>query len=177
MKKKSTWLATAAGALLVSGLCQTVQADLIDTLSTSPGYPGAANITVDSSVSETAGIYTYSYDLTTPANVGEFSVFFPTTAPGAVIPGTVLGGTAAPSILGQDVTWNFSPEEPLSGVTVSFESYLPPSVGIAAALDSTDWGVNSGPVYVPLVPDGGLTVTLLGGSLVAIQGLRRKLVS
>jgi hypothetical protein len=177
MNKKSTWLAAAAGTLLVAGLCQTAQANLTDTLSTSPGFPSAANITVVSSYTDVAGLYTYSYNLTTTANVGEFSVFFPTSAPGAVIPGTVVGGTAAPSVLSQDVTWNFNPEMALSGVTVSFESFLPPSLGIAAALDSTDWGINSGPVYVPLVPDGGLTVALLGGSLLAVQALRRKLVS
>ena len=60
---------------------------------------------------------------------------------------------------------------------MSFESPLAPTTGSVGAQDTTTFPETYG-VFVPtVVPDGGLTVALLGGALFGLQMFRRKMVS
>ena len=75
-------------------------------------------------------------------------------------------------------------------ITLSYDSPYLPIYGYATSLDDYTWsdggsagvaggnGLDNGvvvPNEPPVTPDGGLTVTLLGGALLGLGALRRKL--
>jgi hypothetical protein len=153
------------------------------------GFPNgnsASQIDITSDVyNQGGGVYLYDYTVTaqTSADIaGKLSVYFTTGATGAVIPGSVFGGTGSTpdNVNTFNISWNFNPEQNLTGVTVGFESDLPPIFGSAAALDDNNWGSNNGAdqvgaVLVPNAPDGGMTMVMLGGAFCVLGAIRRKL--
>ncbi len=181
MKRKSTIVAASAGVLLLEGLCQTANANLLPAPqtynATMTAISGAAigdTFKLDSEYTVSGGVYTYYYEFTgaDPAfnGINELSVNFSVLA---TAPNSVTGGTSS-TMATDDVSWNFSPAATSSGTwALSFQSPDGPTLGSASAEDGGTW-TGSG-VVVPGVPDGGLTLSLLGGSLMGLQALRRKL--
>ncbi|HUD46431.1 MAG TPA: hypothetical protein VMR33_06355 [Candidatus Baltobacteraceae bacterium] len=186
MKTQSTMLAATAGAILVAGLCQTAQANLIGDTTL---HNGGNTIVVDSSaVLQTSGpetgdyLYTYSFNDAIAAGLASYTVYFPTATAGVF---GVAGATTDPitfdSINNGDVNWEFNNAGPYTGgaESVWFYSPLAPALGDTSGQDGGLWGNGTGAVQfgvvVPNVPDGGMTMTLLGGSLMVLQALRRKL--
>jgi hypothetical protein len=176
-KISKTILAVAA----VGALSLTAKANLIDTITGSGSATPGSLLTITSYTPTPIGggydEYEYSFVVTkgtytgllTPV-VGSFSVNF-MTGPFDVI--NVTGGQSS-QIQMFDVNWQFNPETTTATVSVSFDALGHPVEGTAQAQDSTSYAA-TGYVWVPGVPDGGLTVALLGGSLVALQAFRRKL--
>lgn len=186
MKTKSTMLAATAGAVLVAGLCQTAQANLIgDTTLVN----GANTIAVDSSaVLQTSGpetgdyLYTYSFNDAVAKGLASYTVYFPTAGAGVLgVGGAVADPITFDSINTADVNWEFNNAGIYVGgaETVWFYSPEAPQLGNNSGQDGGLWGNGTGGeeygVVVPGVPDGGLTMALLGGSLIGLQALRRKL--
>jgi len=187
--KNYTAILAAVAAL---ALCSTAKAitypiSETDTLMGSGGY----NVTVVSTVNLSGSLYTYSYQATASGTAGGdytgFTVYFNTTLASlaSITPGNTSG---PPSITVNtstiDINWNYggTGAAQTGPDTYSFTSTFPPGQGFGGAADTTSYGGNfganqSGRVYVPNVPDGGLTVALLGGALVGLQMLRRKLAA
>jgi hypothetical protein len=184
MNTKSTLLTAAAGVLLLAGRCQTVQA--LSYTGDATLVNGGTSFVVDSTaLSLGGGNWSYTYDFTAPTTANEpdaFDVYFNTA-----LAGTLSAFAGAPhNVEAGDVQFLYA-----GGITsgtaysVSFDSTVAPVVGYAAAFDGGEWG-GAGPggtsfgvevpnALPPAVPDGGLTITLLGGSLMGLQALRRKL--
>ena len=183
MNTKSTLLAAAAGVLLLAGRCQSVHATTYTGDATLVN--GGTSFVVDSTAASIAGGWSYTYDFTAPSTANEpdaFDVYFNTA-----LAGTLSAFAGAPhNVEAGDVQFLYA-----GGITsgtaysVSFDSTVAPVVGYAAAFDGGEWG-GAGPggtsfgvevpnALPPAVPDGGLTITLLGGSLMGLQALRRKL--
>jgi hypothetical protein len=173
--KQYTAIIAAVAAI---GLWSNAKADDIITI---PGTVGSYSITVDSSWTFAAGEYTYSYQITpnNGATYDEASIYF-NTGLAAIFneTGTAQGGsTLTPTMPTPpyDANYHWSAEQ--TGVeSVSFESPIGPTTGYFGAQDNTTYPETWG-VFVPHVPDGGLTLSLLGGSLLALQVCRRKLLS
>ena len=182
----------AASALFITGLMsQTAQANIIlgntyTSILASSSLAGQ-DITITWDVTLLGpNDYLYEYKVhNTPetiTTVDIYNVGFDTTAPGAFIGGTQIGGTAQINGGVNGLTWDLA-AVPVGGSSLflSFESMLPPVLGNADASDHNipaPWGSVPGgqPVAVPGIPDGGLTVALLGGSLIALRGVYRKKV-
>ena len=149
-------------------------------------------ITVDSSAVFGGGVWTYTYDLTGthPLSIDGFTIDAAGDLGGAgiVIPAGPAGtGPSGPGIFqgtqnGSEVTWdstllsNGKAGDLYVPLVFTFTSTQPPANGYGSALDGgayDDTGNNN--VVVPQVPDGGLTVSLLGGALLGLGALRRKL--
>jgi hypothetical protein len=184
MKKSMLATLTVAGACALIAFAPKAQATII-TVATDSDLLSAtgtgATITVASTVTQdtSTGIYTYTYALTdgTQDLIDAFSVYFNTVPAGAVL--TVTGGTSS-RVPQFDVAWTFNPEVNPTGVIVSFTSDLAPTTGFAAALDNDSWGGSSGALQVgtvdiPHVPDGGLTLAMIGCVFMGIAGIRSRL--
>ena len=184
MNTKSTLLTAAAGVLLLAGRCQTVQA--LSYTGDATLVNGGTSFVVDSTaLSLGGGNWSYTYDFTAPTTanpIDAFDVYFNTASAG-----TLSAFNGAHNVQAGDIQYLF-PGGTTAGTayTVSFDSTVAPIVGYSAAFDGGEWGTSGGPggesygVEVPNapppnVPDGGLTITLLGGSLMVLQALRRKL--
>jgi hypothetical protein len=177
MKTKSTMLAAGAGALLVAALCQTAQANSSSATLTELSIP-ANSFTVNSTATLVAGLWDYTYTFTPPSVLDALSIYF-NTAAGAPITAVSAGGVILPG----EIEWLFAPGG--GPETLSFDSPIAPIIGYAAGFNGGEWGTLGNPNEasygvevpnaVPTVPDGGLTLALLGGSLVGLQALRRKL--
>lgn len=197
MKMTNKWLAVA-GAVAAMGLVSKVQA-----IPSNPFNAGNANVefgvstlgsgapstlgdvvTVFWGVNLNLGVYSYSYqiyDTSASDTVDVLTVGFNTIAPGAL----TVGGNYTYTTPG-GVTWvGFTPVDigGTSGI-LSFNSLLAPVLGNATATDSTSppspWASifpDGQQVPVPLVPDGGATVMLLGAALSTLGLLRRKLIA
>ena len=92
---------------------------------------------------------------------------------------TPFGWTASKQPLVNNVSW-ILPSFDLTlygklSLTFDLKSPFPPVPGSAGANDGTGYVQTSGVVPVPGVTDGGLTVSLLGGGLLGLAALRRKL--
>jgi len=190
--------ALTSSALLLAGvLSQTAQANTISPGPIVLGTPGSSvmatpygpvtdYLTANWEVTLSAGVYTYLYDVSNPITDTDTVDSYIVTVPSVdVIGGSAAGGTSA-TVGPTGVTWTFPPVG-LGGTSalLSFKSLLPPVYGAANAADSappSPWStlaLGGTPVPVPgtlTVPDGGLTVALLGGSLIALQALNRKKV-
>ncbi|MGP8198456.1 MAG: hypothetical protein ACLQU4_03010 [Limisphaerales bacterium] len=174
-------LAFVSGAIALPALlCQTAQAGgllnetgesvLADVFGTSSG-PEALVITW-SVVENTSDIYTYSYDVHNPAGdvllnsegqptstpevVDSYSVSFDTTAPGAYVPSSQVGGLINENNGIYGLFWAFVPiPAGKMGQVLSFESDLPPMPGTADASDAnppSPWSSLPDGQFVP-VPD------------------------
>jgi hypothetical protein len=150
-------------------------------------------ITVSTDVSDSGGLYTYTYSVSaiggTPLDLDSFTVH---DLVGTVVSGseevapTPSEGSWSGNQNGEQVAWTFTPtSDPLPELTLtfSFTSYEPPIAGTSSANDGAAYGANAHPVIGdevlvpgPSVPDGGLTVALLGGAMTAMTLIRRKLV-
>jgi hypothetical protein len=178
MKSKLILSVVAVGAFGCLLSCQQALGIPVPSTGTSilvNVIPGG-NLTVDWSVTSVGvGDYLYSYTVPPPAGgLSAYTVLFD-DKPGIVF--DVLGGTANNQVLGVGVNWTFNPVS-TNSQTVSFESMLPPVLGNDQAQDGSVYTsvlLGGTPAPVPGVPDGGLTVTLLGFALVGVEGLRRKL--
>ncbi|HZM06141.1 MAG TPA: VPDSG-CTERM sorting domain-containing protein, partial [Candidatus Saccharimonadales bacterium] len=150
-----------------------------------PAVP-AGNFVLTSSDSYDVGlslyVYTYSFTLPSTYSIDTFEVNFAASAGNLSheVGGNYLSITPAYSINdNNDIGFQYNPEKGAS-LTVSFDSPYAPTTGTASAQDTYDWESATHNVLVPgvpTVPDGGLTVALLGGSLLGLQMIRRKLVS
>jgi len=167
-------------AIAAIGLCLNAQANNI-TVNLSYGGGGTLQV-VSLTPTQSGSQWTYTYQLTASgaALFDAFDVNFAFSSVSQVI-GTPSGGNTAPVITPGspgDVRWNWSSEQSsASGMeAVSFVSTIPPGYGSVIALDGGGYPVVNG-VNAPNVPDGGLTVALLGGALVGLQMLRRKLTA
>jgi hypothetical protein len=131
------------------------------------------------------GDYYYTYQMSGSApKLDVFTVETATGDPSKILDILVTSANWSGSFNNGDVSWTSVPpatDTPAAGVKYSFYSPLLPEMGDSFAQDLTTWselpGANG--VYVPgiqnnLVPDGGVTVALLGLALVGIEGLRRK---
>ena len=189
MKRYSAILAAVAAL----ALCSTAKAITVGSETDVLTEPiGSADLSVLSTVTLNAGVYTYSYQVTPGGVAGAeytgFTVYFNTSlaTPGSPSPATAnspANPTISVNITPNDINWNFGgAAAQQTGVdTFSFTSTLPPTQGNAGGADTSSYGGNPGDqtasVYVPNVPDGGLTVALLGGALFGLQMFRRKMVS
>jgi hypothetical protein len=141
-------------------------------------------IIIDWDVDLTGLIYTYSYEIINPlgnpvptTDVHAFSVSFDTTPVGMVLlaPGAIVFPTS--------VFWAPLSVTPGSSTTVFFTSLYGPTMGNANAQDAvppSPWAsthLGGEEVPVPHVPDGGITLALLGFALVGIESLRRRLTA
>jgi hypothetical protein len=160
-------IAFASGAILLLGtLCQTAQAQsTIATLADS--NDGAANLTVDSTVTFDGSVYTYDYTINNPSGgsseVTGFDVSFNANPANAAfnLTGGDFGGTPSGY---SGVNWTFgflvNPISQGSSALVSFQSDYAPVGGAANATgtdnaaDGASWATapNGDFVYVPAVP-------------------------
>jgi hypothetical protein len=190
MKKKSTWILLLAGAMAVTANANPTVGTLYPSIEV--GVPGSGfgsstppNFNITSEAVDTGttsgGLEVYEYEYTLPNLTADplsvFDVRFDTLIAGLVgVNGSAnAGGFVAPSKLAID--W-ITPGPGI--VTLDFLSTALPIFGQADAQDTGQWQ-DSGNVVVPNapipnVPDGGLTMALLGGSLMGLQALRRLLV-
>jgi hypothetical protein len=173
MKKYSAIIAAVAAI----ALCSNAKANVI----TIPGTTGGS-LQITSTYTLSAGEYTYTYVVApgTGSQYDEVSVFFP-TALAAIIneTGTAQAGTTLTPTLPTppyDVNYHWSAEQSGSE-TVSFQSPYAPVVGSIGAQDTTTYPETSG-VWVPnvpSVPDGGLTLAMIGCVFMGIAGIRSRL--
>lgn len=192
--------------MLLSGLLsQTAEASLIysgvSTLAASvhANCP-SEDLSIYWSVDLTSGVYTYTYNVfnpvgdvvldnaghrtSTPEVVVDYSVAFTTTIPGAVLPASQIGGFYRQNN-GVGLKWYFSEVAPgdFSG-PLSFESYLPPALGNANAMDAnppSPWSSTPPTGQQVLVPGVPEPTTLLAGMLLllpfrstALQFIRKR---
>jgi hypothetical protein len=156
-------VALASGAILLFGLLSpTVQAQstvissatstLAPSVIPSGGYGANPEeyLVISWSVTESiANIFTYSYTVENPAgdvllnpdgtltptpnSVNNFEVTFNTTAPGAYLPGSIMGG-AFDQASGVGLTWDFNAVTAgSSSALLTFQSTLGPNSGDAGA--------------------------------------------
>jgi hypothetical protein len=128
------------------------------------------------------GLYDYVYTLpSTSPMLDSFSIDMGATAGLGIFN---VGSSSAlffGNINGFNVSWTTLPQgtdRPTASVVFSFDSTVPPTWGYAAANDHGSWtGIaDADSLVVPgAVPDGGLTMSLLGGTLLGLGALRRKL--
>jgi len=176
-------------SVLSVGLCAfAAQANsILGTVFTSTELPLGGNpdpsFTIQSEVTALGGgEYLYQYFSPSPGTynnvtgIDDFTVYFAS----AVTSSIFAENSPSPfswGISSGHVTWTATGDTTASE-TFSFESPLPPTWGYANALDDGNWsdqnnGLDLG-VLVPGVPDGGLTVALLGGALTAMVLVRSK---
>lgn len=174
----------AAGLFVCGFLSQSAQAVPIASGSgnlVSQNTPGSF-ITVQYSVDLTGSIYTYMYTLVNPVSnttsIDTFSISFANPA-GTTF--NVMGGSSF-SNTNNGVTYLISPGVAIgtSQSGFSFQSNFGPSFANATASDSvppSPWASTNGgqQILAPNVPDGGVTVALLGLACVGLALLRRKL--
>jgi hypothetical protein len=188
----------ALGAVAFTGLlCQPAQAVLIEAgASLLPSFhptliAPAQTLTVDWSVTLVGGVYTYSYQIMNPITDNDTVDILNVNANQAYVT-SAHGGVGTPVIDASGVTWSLSASSganapvPPGGTSpvLTYTSPDGPVLGTAGAQDSSPpspWGTlapGGNPVPVPgiTVPDGGLTVALLGGSLIALQAFNRRKV-
>jgi hypothetical protein len=176
MKIKSILTATSAVLLATGFLCQTAKANLTGDVTLYNNAGGTFTVDSSATFDSVNNYYYYSYVYSgAPNNLASLSVYFTTLTAGVVAPG---GGTAF-NIYPGDVNWTIN--DGLTSDTLSFWSPLAPTLGNTEALDGGSWGNGTGGeqygVVVPNtnVPDNGLTMSLLGGTLLGLGALRRKL--
>jgi hypothetical protein len=175
----------ACGAALTASVAQAVP-NLSDVLTSPSGTP--STFTVVSSVSAGSGIYTgdYQYTYTISASAPLANNFTVEDVYAAPISGSILvdgvtttgGFTGGYNPVVDNVNWSQSGSgvASLDSLSFTFDSPLPPTIGSAVADDGSSWNDNgSTGVYVPNTPDGGMTMTLLGGAFLGLSALRRKL--
>jgi hypothetical protein len=174
---KNKLMMTAVVAVL-AGVCASVQANPIGTQDIN-NFANSSTLQVASSVTGTLGDYTYTYVVSwlSGANTGinGFTVDIPNTASVDI---TALSQPAGFTgvVLANEVNWTATSDNALP-LTFDFNSPDAWTLGNSGALDSGGYSpfAGSGSVYIPTAPDGGLTVALLGGTLVGLGALRRKL--
>jgi hypothetical protein len=158
---------------------------LSDVLGSGPTSP--ETLTINWSVTFSAGIYTYSYTINNPSGdvvlnpmggptmtpeiVDAFSVGFDTTAPGAYVSGSISGGAFDQNNGPDGLSWAFTGVNPgTSSPTLSFESDLPPAMGTANASDRnppSPWSSVPNGQLVPIpapVPEPSTWALLVLGS-------------
>jgi hypothetical protein len=182
MKTKSIRAATAA-LLLVAGLSAkatlTPGADYTATLinpSTSTSFTLNSEYFLPTGSGTFGSDYTYGYwfsGVDDPLGLSALTVYFDSALVGVIGQGASVSGTTP--VIPNGANWQFNPYTDTANLW--FYSPVGPTIGSAAALDNGTWGPASGVVVpnVPSVPDGGLTLTLLGGTLLGLGALRRKL--
>jgi len=145
------------------------------------------SFTVTTTVTESAGVYTYTYVAALPVpstkalGLDSFTVFADDVL-GAItavtLPATGWTSTVNPDPY-DNVSWDSTGSHIINiPLTFQFTSPDAPEFGYAGALDGGTYNETSGSVLVPMaVPDGGLTVALLGGALAAMTLIRRRVAS
>ncbi len=175
MKKYSAMLAAVAAVALCFSAQAITYSPLTVTITGVGGTSPGAILDITSTVATITGGYDYSYAVTVPSipagvTLGSVSVYFDT---GLATVSTITGGTGFDLNPG-NVEWLFSPETPAGTYTLSFDSPDAPGYGQVGGYDTTSWP-NTGGVYVPNVPDGGLTLAMVGCVFMGIAGIRSRL--
>lgn len=178
----------AQGAVIVQPVFNPALAS-VSELASVTGAAIPPSITVSWEVVGGPGAYTYYYNvndpvgevtgLGTPETIDHLNVtFLSTPANVTAVGGGLLGILNA----GVGVDWIFGPIGPgTSSGWLWFTSPDAPILGNANAADGTTpspWTTvlpGGQLVPVPNVPDGGMTLSLLGFALMGVEGLRRKL--
>lgn len=187
MKTLLKTIGLTAGMALVASVAHA-NADLTEDIFVTVGTGAGSEIAVDSSVTGT-GPYTYTYSLSQVAldgGIDAFSVY----SLGAPFTSLSISGITSSStdfagiVNGGHVDWssgsNGDQQVPLS---FSYTSPYAPTYGYTGAADGGTYAptaplTTANEVWVPqipAVPDGGLTISLLGGTLLGLGALRRKL--
>jgi hypothetical protein len=194
MKKSLKAILILAGAVLATTGAQAV-GNLTEDISVTVGSGTGDEIAVVSSVSALgaviAGDYTYTYALTQVAGSGGIDAFTVyslgnpftslavtgVTDPNSNWSGGVNGGHVAWSVnlnpvVDQALPLSFSYSSPDGPVENGYAGAADGGTYAPGTLSSSNeiWVPN-----LPAVPDGGLTVTLLGGALLGLGALRRKI--
>lgn len=184
MKTKSTWVALLAGLVISSTAYANVALNTLYT-STEVGVAGSGlgattpasfNISSEAVTTATTGVYEYEYNIPnlTSDPLSVFDVRMLISAAGIVNIGNSSGSTSTELQWTYNNTTSTGPLLP-TGATLWFDSTLLPVFGQADAQDNGQWQDQSVVVpNIPNVPDGSLTMALLGGAFVGMQGLRRK---
>ena len=191
MKNSLKALLIVAGATLASSVAQAnvyteINSDtLVDTLTgnNTLGMPHTFTVTstvFSDGVAGDPAEYEYKYTVSATApSVDQFSVegIIHSFELGIQNPAGFTG-----VLTGTEVNWNTpttvpATETSLDNLVFTLTSPYGPESGNAGAQDSATWSdIGSVGVNVPgNLPDGGLTMTLLGGTLLGLGALRRKL--
>jgi hypothetical protein len=191
MKIHTSRIATFAAAIFISTpsifslnaqslLNETGTSILAPTLAPPGGYASNPQeyLSVSWSVVENASlVYTYTYTIqnptgdvlmnnngtltTTPEIYEAFSIGFDTTVPGAYIPNTQTGGNFD-EVNSIDLAWFFGPAIGAgSSATVSYESYMAPTMGNANASGAplpSPWSSSAANGQQLPIPDAPATV-------------------
>lgn len=190
MKKLSHLGAVITGALLFTGaMSQTAHANILlgvqyESLLYSVSEP-ANSIEVFWEVNGGPGAYTYEYKVYNSPDavdtVDSFNVGFDASNPLLYVPGTQTGGTEQINDGVNGLTWDFNPVA-VGGLSplLTFGSTLPPVLGNGNAADRnppSPWASAPGgqQVAIPGIPDGGTTVALLGGALIGLGMVSKKM--
>jgi len=183
-------------SMLAAGICalsvNQAQATIIDTdtvvLTASVGTAHFDLTTTVSQATPTSEyLYTYSFN-SGSLIIGAFTVNgvgqngFYVTGVNTILSANPTFSYNATYLTDGFVTWSGGPNTAVGQESFSFLSPYAPIVGNAFAQDGHQYltaPAGSGNSYVPApppsIPDGGLTIALMGGSLLALAGLRRKL--
>jgi len=116
MQSKPLVALTAGAVLFLGALCQSAEAQgiLESNMAVLPAVNGVAADALDVSfiVSESGGVFTYTYDVinpsSDPAYVGSFEIGFNAGAPGAVTAGSLTGGSGRQNNGNTGITWFLS---------------------------------------------------------------------
>jgi hypothetical protein len=185
MKTKATLIALLAGAV-ISG---TAHASLINTLipSTEVGVVNSGlgpstpvNFDISSEASDTGttfgGLEVYQYQYNIPDRSSDPLLLADVRL--ILSEAGLTGAGNYTTTTSSEISWGAPPlGAPGAAVTLWFNSTTLPIIGQLDVQDNGQWQDQDVviPNAEPSVPDGGLTMALLGGSLMGLQALRRKL--
>jgi hypothetical protein len=140
---------------------------------------GGTGLTIDVT-STVSGSYLYTYEVdpgTYTGGINDFTVNVPNANLAEITGENAPAGFNAGVVQGNDeVNWiGLSSTDISTPLIFTFTSPLPPMPSFAGAQDDGSYTPISGSVLAPTVADGGMTMSLLGGALVGLGALRRKL--
>jgi hypothetical protein len=182
-KEKNMKMKTVISMLTV-GVCaiavQQAQANLIatETVNTT-AIGGGPQISIQSTVTTEGSLYEYTYVVTSAAvsepDLDSFTVKGGNTASITDITGT---GIFSGVVNGNHVSWTTPGGADVIGTeTFTFDSPYLPVQGTSFEQDTFNFGPSAALVPGARIPDGGLTVALLGGAMTAMTLIRRRVAS
>jgi len=140
------------------------------------GGPVPLTVSWEVNFNSTSLVYTYNYEVTDPANEGDTVDSFNV---GAI--STFITGGNYNFLSPNGPTWDFVINPGQTSSDLYFTSLTAPILGTGNSSDSSPpspWSTypNGNPIPVPgTVPDGGMTMVMLGGAFCVLGAIRRKL--
>lgn len=170
MKKFLKTIGVLAGVSLVASVAQA-NTEVLEN--------GGTGLTVDVT-STVSGSYLYSYTVnpgTYTGGINDFTVNVPSASLAGITGENAPTGFNVGVVQNNDeVNWiGLTSTDVSTPITFSFTSPLPPMLSFSGAQDDGSYSPISGSVWAPDVADGGMTMSLLGGTLLGLGALRRKL--